>query len=188
MNEISLNVLDIAENSVRAQAKLIEIYVAINTSADTLTITVKDNGTGMDEATLAKVCDPFFTSRTTRGVGLGVSFFKAAAELTGGSFYIKSTLGVGTETSATFVLSSIDRMPLGNISETIFTLAVFNETGAEFLYEYEADGTKFSLDTREFKAVLETDTLNIPDVSAYVKEYLTENTEEVNEKIRGLVL
>ena len=114
MPEISLNILDVAENSTRAKASLVEITVDTDVAADTLTVVIKDDGCGMTEEQVAQVIDPFYTSRTTRKVGLGVPFFKYAAESTGGSFFIRSQVGVGTVVTAVFVLSHIDRMPLGD--------------------------------------------------------------------------
>ena len=135
MPEISLNILDVAENSVRAEASLIEIEVSAQTANDTLTVIIKDDGCGMTKEQVEKVQDPFFTTRTTRKVGLGVPFFKMAAESTGGSFSIISEPGRGTEVEAVFGLSHIDRMPLGDISSTIHTLVVFNEH-IDFVYKY----------------------------------------------------
>ncbi len=96
MPEISLNILDVAENSVRAGASLIEIGVSVQTEEDTLTVVIKDDGCGMSEEQIEKVQDPFYTTRTTRKVGLGVPFFKQAAESAGGSFSIMSEEGKGT--------------------------------------------------------------------------------------------
>ena len=89
MPEISLNILDVAENSTRAKASLVTIIVDVQTSPDTLTVVIEDDGCGMSEEQLSAVTDPFFTTRTTRKVGLGVPFFKQAAESTDGSFSIK---------------------------------------------------------------------------------------------------
>ena len=100
MPELSLNILDVAKNSVTAGASLITITVAADTAADTLKIAIADNGCGMTQEQVARVTDPFFTTRTTRKVGLGIPFFKMAAELTGGSFTIDSTVNVGTTTTA----------------------------------------------------------------------------------------
>ena len=127
MPEIALNILDIAENSVRADASLIGITVSVQPEEDTLTVSIKDDGCGMTTEQAEKVQDPFFTTRTTRKVGLGVPFFKQAAESAGGSFQIGSEEGKGTEVTAVFRLSHIDRMPLGDISSVIHTLIVFNE-------------------------------------------------------------
>ncbi|MEG7531745.1 MAG: ATP-binding protein, partial [Hungatella sp.] len=135
MTEISLNVLDVAENSTRAGAKLVTITVDTNLAADRLTIIIEDDGCGMTPDQVSRVIDPFFTSRTTRKVGLGIPFFKYAAESTGGSFTITSSPGVGTKVSAIFGLSHIDRMPLGDISSTIHMLIVYHPE-TEFIYHY----------------------------------------------------
>lgn len=179
MPEIALNVLDIAENSVRAEASLIEITVDVNQSADTLTIMIVDNGCGMTQDQVARVEDPFFTTRTTRKIGLGVPFFKMAAISTGGSFFITSAPGEGTTVKAVFGLSHIDRMPLGDINGTIHTLITFN-TQIDFLYIYRFNEQSFTLDTREFKKILEGVPLNMPEVSQYIREFLNENKLEVD--------
>ena len=119
MTEISLNILDVAENSTKAGATLVTITVDADFGADQLTVSIEDNGCGMTPEQVERVTDPFFTSRTTRKVGLGVPFFKYAAESTGGSFRFDSAVGAGTTVTATFTLSHIDRMPLGDISTTI---------------------------------------------------------------------
>ena len=126
MPEIALNILDVAENPVRAGAKVVTITVEIDEAADTLGVTIADDGCGMSEEQTAHVTDPFFTTRTTRTVGLGVPFFKQAAELSGGSFSIVSRLGEGTAVHAVFGLRSIDRMPLGDVSGVIHDLVTFH--------------------------------------------------------------
>lgn len=179
MTEISLNVLDIANNSIRAQASLIEIIIQIQRDLDRLTITIADNGCGMTAEQIKQVEDPFFTTRTTRKVGLGVPFFKMAAESTGGSFQIESEPGIGTKVVAIFILSHIDRMPLGDMNSTVHTLITLN-TQIDFLYRYIFDDKEFTLDTREFRQILNDVPLNSPEVSAYIKEYLHENQYETN--------
>ncbi len=179
MTELSLNVLDVAENSVRAGASLVEITVAADTAQDLLTIMIKDDGCGMSEEQVAQVIDPFFTSRTTRKVGLGVPFFKYAAESAGGKFSLTSTVGVGTTVTATFALSHIDRMPLGDMTATIHNLVVYrNQT--DFLYQYSYDQKCFTLDTREFREILGDVSFAEPEVSNYIKDYLTENKLETD--------
>ena len=184
MPEISLNILDVAENSVKAKASLIEISVEVNTAADTITVIIKDDGCGMSDEQLAKVTDPFYTTRTTRKVGLGVPFFKLAALQSGGSFDITSKEGQGTTVTAVFGLTNIDRMPLGDMTSTIHTLVTFNEKN-DFLYKYSIDDRTFKLDTREFREILGGVSFTEPDVSAYIKEYLAENEKEVNQ---GLII
>ncbi len=179
MTEISLNVLDVAENSTRAGASLVQITIAADTVADQLTIVIADNGCGMTPEQVAQVTDPFFTSRTTRKVGLGVPFFKYAAEAAGGSFSIESEPGVGTTVTAVFGLSHIDRMPLGDITSTIHTLIVYHPE-TDFLYRYHYNGRSFTLDTREFKEVLEGVPFDTPEISAYILDYLAENKLETD--------
>lgn len=179
MTEISLNVLDVAENSTRAGAALVEITVDADMDADRLTIIIKDDGCGMTAEQVARVTDPFFTSRTTRKVGLGVPFFKFAAESTGGSFTIESEVGAGTVVTAVFVLSHIDRMPLGDINSTIHTLVVYHPD-TDFLYRYCYGGYSFTLDTREFRQVLGDVPFDTPEISSYIMEYLTENKLETD--------
>ncbi len=179
MPEISMNVLDIAENSIRAEAALIEIGVAVDEAADTLTIVIKDDGCGMTKEQVAHVEDPFFTTRTTRKVGLGVPFYKMAALSTGGDFAIESEPGKGTEVRAVFGLSHIDRMPLGDINGTIHTLITFN-THIDFRYTYRYNDREFVLDTREFREILEGVPLDTPEVSQYIRDYLEENKTETD--------
>ncbi len=180
MTELSLNVLDVAENSVRAKASLVEITVSADTTQDLLTIIIKDDGCGMSAEQVAQVIDPFFTSRTTRKVGLGIPFFKYAAESAGGSFALVSTVGVGTTVTATFGLSHIDRMPLGDISATIHNLIVYHDE-IDFLYQYCYNQNSFTLDTREFREILGDVSFSEPEISSYIKTFLTENKSETDE-------
>lgn len=179
MPEISLNVLDVAENSTRAGASLVAITVDADFPGDRLTIVIDDNGCGMTPKQVEQVTDPFFTSRTTRKVGLGVPFFKLAAESTGGSFTITSEPGAGTTVTAVFVLSHIDRMPLGDINTTIHTLVVYHPD-TDFVYRYQYNGRSFTLDTREFRQVLGDIPFDTPDISAYIMDYLNENKLETD--------
>ena len=143
-----------------------------------LTIVIKDNGRGMDEDTLAGVLDPFYTTRTTRKVGLGLSFYKMSAELTGGGLTIESKVGIGTTVTAWFHSGHIDCMPLGDINGTILTLIQGNPT-IDFVYQYEVDGHKMVADTREFRTALEGVPLNESWVLTFIKEFLEEKTSEV---------
>jgi len=179
MTEISLNILDVAENSTKAGASLVTITVDADFGADELTVIIEDDGCGMTPEQVEKVTDPFFTSRTTRKVGLGVPFFKYAAESTGGSFHIESEPGVGTTVTAHFILSHIDRMPLGDINSTIHTLVVYHPQ-TDFVYHYCYNDKSFTLDTREFKAVLGDIPFSEPEISAYIMEFLTENKLETD--------
>ena len=182
--EISLHILDVAENSVRAGATLVRIEVLADTAENTLSITIEDNGCGMSKKQLEKVEDPFFTTRSTRKVGLGIPFFKQEALVTGGSFSIRSKEGDGTVTKAVFLLDSIDRMPLGDMTATIHTLVTGHEE-MDFYYRYDCDGRGFVLDTREMKEILGNVPLGLPEVSGFIKEYLDTNHKEAD---GGIVL
>ncbi len=177
MPEISLNILDVTMNSVKAGAKLVNISVIADTKADTLTVIIDDDGCGMDEEQVRKVTDPFYTTRKTRKVGLGVPFFKMAALQSGGSFDIDSTRGVGTKVTAVFGLSNIDRMPLGDMAETIAMIVTMNEE-IDFVYTHKVDDRGFVLDTRQMRELLGGISFKEPEVSSYIKEYLEENIKE----------
>ena len=179
MTELSLNVLDVAQNSVKARASLIEITVESDFDKDLMRIVIADNGCGMDEQQLNAVYDPFYTTRTTRKVGLGVSFFKLAAESAGGEFSITSEKGVGTTVTATFQISNIDRMPLGDMTGTMHALITLN-TDIDFVYNYRVDDRSFTLDTRELREILEGVAFDVPEVSSYIKEYLSQNKSEAD--------
>ena len=181
MTEISLNILDVAENSTRAGASLVTILIDISNADDTLKVVIADDGCGMTPEQVAKVTDPFFTTRTTRKVGLGVPFFKMAAESSGGSFDIVSEVNVGTTVTAIFGLTNIDRMPLGDITSTIHNLIVYHPD-TDFLYRYTVDDRSFTLDTREMREILGGVPFDVPEVSEYIKEYLSENKQETDKE------
>lgn len=179
MTELSLNVLDVAQNSVKAGAPLIQLGAV--RQGKWLTLTVEDNGCGMTEEQVAHVTDPFFTTRTTRKVGLGVPFFKMAAEMTGGDFSIVSQVGVGTKTTAKFDTTHIDCIPLGDMCSTVVSLIQCNPD-RDFLYRYEIDGRGFTLDTREMREQLGDVPLDTPEVVEFIREFITENTDDVDGK------
>ena len=178
MQEISLHILDIAQNSIRAGAKLIEITIVEDLKEDSFSFTVKDDGCGMDEELLKKVTDPFVTTRTTRRVGLGIPLLIAGAEATGGNVKIKSKVGVGTEICATYSHSHIDRQPLGDIASCIMSLISMNPD-IDFIYTHFYEQKSFTLETRELKAVLGDVKLSEPSVALWVKEYVSENLTEI---------
>lgn len=178
MKEISLHILDIMQNSVAAGASLTELVINEDEKKDILFFSVKDNGKGMDEKLLASVTDPFTTGRTTRKVGLGIPLLKNAAEQTGGGIEIKSKPGCGTTVSATFVYSSIDRQPLGNMAETMHQLITSFED-VDFVYTHTVGEKKFYLDTREFKKVLQGVSFKENAVSLWISEYLKEGETSV---------
>lgn len=179
MEELSLNVLDIAQNSVRAGAKLIGITVDEQPREDLLTITISDDGCGMSPEQVQHVTDPFFTTRTTRRVGLGVPFLKMDAEMTGGGLTIDSTPGKGTTVRARFGYGHIDRMPLGDMASTVSSLIQCNPD-IDFVYTHRLNGNAFTADTREFRQILEGVPLNNPEVVTFIASFVRENTAELS--------
>ena len=177
MQELSLNILDIAQNSIVADATLIEIGVSVDEN-DFLTITIRDNGKGMSEETVKNVINPFYTSRTTRKVGLGVPFFKQAAEDTGGTFRIESALGEGTYIEAVFDTNHIDYTPLGAVWDTVSMLIQMNET-LDFVYTVKKDSAEFVCDTRQLKEIMEGMPLSDLAVVQWIKEFIRENQTEI---------
>ena len=173
-----MNVLDVAENSVAAGSTLTSITVEIDTAKRLLAVTIADNGKGMDEETVRRVTDPFYTTRTTRKVGLGLPLFREAAEATGGALRIQSQPGRGTTVRATFTLGHIDLAPLGDMTGTVVGLVQCNPN-IDFVYRVIADGEEFCMDTREVRGILEGVPLSTPEVAVFLRGYLQENTENL---------
>lgn len=173
-----MHIMDILQNSTRAKANNITLEVLENHDADTLTLIFKDDGCGMSAETVEKVTNPFFTTRTTRKVGLGVPLFKLSAEQTGGSFEIRSKVGEGTVTTASYVKSSVDMTPLGDINSTVKILIQCNPD-IDFVFFHSTDTGSFTLDTRELREVLEGVSLDTPSVLEWIGDFLEENTQNI---------
>ncbi len=178
MKELSLNILDITENSVKAGATPTEIL--IDETSDSLKITIKDNGCGMSREILESVQNPFYTTRTTRKVGMGIPLLKMQAEQTGGGITIESKTrdehpeNHGTVVTASFNKNHIDYTPLGDIVSSILTL-IQGHPETDFLFRHLKSGTNVELDTRQMREILGSDVpLNSYDVICWVKEYLLE--------------
>ena len=150
MEDISLHILDIVENSIVAKAKRIEIKVIEEIEENLFIVEIEDDGEGMDEATLKKVLDPFFTTRTTRKVGLGVPMLAQSAKESGGNIEISSQVGKGTKVKAAFRYDHPDRRPLGNMKETLMTL-ISSHPEIDFVYEHRKGEEVLRLDTRDIK-------------------------------------
>lgn len=176
MRELSLNILDVAQNSITAGASLITIEIGENTDEKTLLIGIYDNGKGMSEEQVKSVIDPFFTTRTTRKVGMGIPLFKMAAEQTGGSLEIESEINVGTKVRAYFKTDSVDFTPLGDVAATIQMLITMN-TDRDFVYKHTVNEKEFIADTREIKEILGDVPLDTYEVSQWLIEFIKENTE-----------
>lgn len=180
MTEISLHILDIAQNSVKAKAKNIGIDIFEDIDNDVFKVVISDDGSGMDEVFLKNVTDPFKTTRTTRKVGMGLSLFKTAAEITGGKFLIESKLGVGTVVTAEFVYSSIDRQPLGDMASTITTL-IGSDESIDYKYTHTYNGNEFTFDTVMIREVMQGVSLTTPEVLLWIEEYINEGLKNITE-------
>ncbi|MBO5734344.1 MAG: ATP-binding protein [Clostridia bacterium] len=179
MLELSLHVLDIVNNSIKAKATEIEIEINEQVLKNTLTISIKDNGCGMDKEFLKTVTDPFKTIRTTRKVGMGLSMFQAAAEATGGKLKISSKKGVGTLVCVTFTYDHIDRQPLGNMAETMQILTSGNDS-IDFIYHHIKEDKEFLFDTRQIKEILGDVSLANPEITMWIRGHIEEGLAELD--------
>ena len=178
MEDLSLHLLDIAENSIDAGADRIEIRIEEDMVNDILLLKVRDNGRGMDAETMAKVADPFYTTRRVRRVGLGLPFLSQAAEECGGSFSIASETGKGTTVSASFKNSHIDRKPLGDIAATM-TVLVAGNPRIDFFLEYAKDGFFYRFDTEEIRRDLGDVPINTPSVIEIIRRDISTGIKEL---------
>ena len=180
LEDLSAHLLDIAENSVMANSTDVRIVILEKRSADRLTFSVEDNGKGMTEDFVAKVTDPFTTTRTTRRVGMGLPFLRQSAELCEGGLEISSKPGKGTKTTATFRMSSIDRPPLGDIPATMMAL-IMGSPEIHWTYSHETDSGEFVLDTDEIIEALDGDRemLRSAEIGLWLKEHIKENLDEI---------
>lgn len=182
MKEIALYLLDIIQNSIAAKASLVEI--TLSETSDSITFTVRDNGTGMSKTLLAQISDPFTTTRTTRQMGLGVPLLRLAVEQTGGSLEIDSTEGAGTTLTARFCPAHIDCPPVGDMAGTI-TLLLQGAPHLTFHYIHTIDNASFQLTTEELRAQLGPEiSLAEPEVILWIRDYLQEQ-EMLLREIRG---
>lgn len=179
MRELSLHILDIIENSRRAEADLIKIAVAEKIDSNLLKITIEDNGSGISQEKLENITDPFITSRDTRDVGLGLSLFKAAAESCAGNFKIDSEINEGTRVVAEFEYNHIDRAPLGDMTTTICNFIAASGEEVDLVYQHQYQENNFKLDTREIKTELEDLSIQSRQIISWIREYIEENLAEI---------
>jgi hypothetical protein len=175
MEDLSLHILDIAENSIAAGAHNISIVVTEDSTHDLLVIEITDDGKGMNEEALKSAADPFYTTRTTREIGFGLALLEEAAEMASGGMEIQSTPNLGTKVRATFQFSHIDRKPLGDMVETI-TALLCSSVEVHVLYVHARDGNKVVFDTKEIRDELGSISLNSVKAISVIRGYL--NQEE----------
>lgn len=178
MKELSLNILDIAKNSVTAGASLVEITVA--QTPVKLTITVRDNGCGMTPEFVAQVTDPFTTTRTTRKVGLGIPLLQMEAQMAGGDLAIESQVGVGTTLRAWFDPGNIDMPPLGDLISSVVTL-IQGSPEIDFLFTHSIGAASYTLDTREIREIMGDISLAEPEVLDWLAGFLTEQESNLRQ-------
>lgn len=179
MKEISMHILDIAMNSVKAKATMLEINVEESENNNVLRFSIIDNGIGMSDDMAKKVIDPFFTTRTTRKVGLGLPMLKESCERCNGKFTIDSQLGKGTAVKCYFERNNIDRAPLGNMGDTIMTI-INSMDECELIYNHVTDKGSFSLNTVEIKKILEGIHIKDNSVLLWIKDFINENLKEIS--------
>ena len=178
MKDLSLHIMDILQNSTRAGASKIELDIVENTAENTYKITFTDNGCGMDEEMVKRVVDPFFTTRTVRKVGLGLSLLQQNCEQTGGSLNITSKVGEGTKVEAVFTHNHIDRPVLGDIAGTV-VLTASAYPNIHFIYRHTKDGKTYEFDTEEVKEALDGISIQLPEIIQYLREMIEENLKEL---------
>ncbi|HLO90861.1 MAG: ATP-binding protein [Chloroflexota bacterium] len=178
MRDLSMHIMDIAQNSITAKATKLSMNISEDLTNDTYTITIEDDGIGMTREYLSTISDPFVTSRTTRKIGLGIPLLKQNAERTGGKIEIESEPGKGTTVKAIFSLSHPDRPPLGDIAGTVVLLSVANPE-IEITYNHHTDIGDYQYNTNEISDSLEGVSINNPEVYKFLKEMINENLEEI---------
>lgn len=173
MRDLSLHLLDLTMNSIRAKATLIEIKVIESKKNDQLTLIIKDNGSGMSQQMVEQVKNPFFTTRTTRKVGLGIPLLIAMASRCEGEVLIQSEVGIGTEVKCTLKLNHIDRPPFGEIHNTISSV-IYLEPNLDFIYEHQSDEETYLFSTQLVKEVIKELPINHQEVMNWINEELKE--------------
>lgn len=178
MRDLSLHILDLAQNSISAEANLVMITIYEDTEKDRLIICIEDNGKGMDKSLVEKVTDPFVTTRTSRKVGLGISLMHAACKRCEGNLAVESEKNIGTKLTATFKRSHIDRAPIGDMAETMLSLIISGSgesRAVDFVYRHVIDSREFRLDTREIREALGSEvSIEQPDVLMWIKDYIND--------------
>lgn len=180
MKELALYILDLSQNSLRAGAKNLYIELSIDNSKDMLSVCIEDDGCGMSEKLLKSAIDPFTTTRKERRVGLGLPLFKELTELCSGTFNISSEVGKGTKLVGTFKLSSIDLVPIGDMSATIVSL-ILSSPDVDIVYRCRKDSYEFLFNTKELRRILKDVKLSDIMVLNWIKEYISENMKKVLE-------
>lgn len=178
MNELSLYILDIVQNSLSASSKNVTINITDSKLENIIKLEVIDDGCGMNDDTLNKVSDPFYTTRTTRKVGLGIPLFKELCLMCEGSFHIESALNKGTKLEATLKKDNIDTPPMGDLASSIYIIAI-NKENIDIEFNYKTDTDEFYLNTKEIKEILGDVPLTDTSVVVWLSEFIKEGLNNV---------
>ncbi len=178
MEDLSLHILDIAENSLAAGAKNIGIAIKEDSSSDQLIIEISDDGKGMEPKIAERATDPFYTTRTSRKVGLGLALLNEAARMANGRMDIESLPGRGTKVSVRFQLSHVDRKPIGNMADTLVAL-IASQTDIDLTYVHEKDDDRFAFNTRDIRECFDESPINSAEVLTFIRRYLTQEEKSL---------
>ena len=178
MRDLSLHILDLAQNSVRANASVVALSLLLNEEG-IMTLIIEDDGCGMDAELLSRVQSPFATTRTTRKVGLGIPMMMENCRLAGGDLHLESTVGKGTRLTAALDTKSIDCLPLGDLAGTVTTLVTANPDHPEFTLHCASPRGEMDFDTREIREALQGVPLNEPEIATWMMESLQEEIEPI---------
>ncbi len=181
MRELSLHILDIMQNSIKAEATHIHLEVNEQILENTLTIIIEDNGKGMSQEMCNQVTNPYVTTRTLRKVGLGLPFFKQLCDECEGQLKIESELGKGTRIEASMSYNHIDRLPLGNIGSTLGTV-IMAKPDIHYTYTHIYNSKSFQLDTLQIKEILDGVPIENIEVIQWLQCYIEENREQLYAK------
>lgn len=180
MEDIAMHILEILMNSIKAGATMIRLKIRDSFDDDIISISIEDNGCGMDEEMAAKAADPFTTSRTTRRIGMGLSFMKGLAETCGGTFRLSSEPGVGTLVEASVQKLNIDTPNLGDIGE-IMMESIQSDESIDYILEYKTDYNEFTFESEAVKKELEGVSLLEPEILLWIKDYINQGIEQAKE-------
>jgi hypothetical protein len=178
MKNIALHILDLVQNSARASAGKVQISITEDTENDRYLLSIEDDGKGMDKEELQKATDPFYTSRTTRNVGLGLPLIKLNAERTGGNLTLSSIPGKGTNLEASFVMSHPDRLPLGEIDDVLVMLAV-GLPNLRLVYEHKTPHGQYRFDTEAIREIIGNFQDSNLEIRKFLKEMIVENLRAI---------
>ncbi len=178
MKDLSLHIMDLLQNSTVVDSTLITLDIKDSLKENVFKFTITDNGRGMSKEFLAKVTDPYSTTRKTRKVGLGLPLIKMNSESCNGGFNIESELGKGTKLSFWFEHNHLDRPPMGDLAG-VFVLIIAQNEDIRFKLNYQTDIDTFEFDTLEVKEALDGMSLNNMDIIKMLREMIEENLKDI---------